>query len=123
MEQLYDVVANVDDYKYFVPWCRKSEVFEKSESHARANLEVGFPPVSEKYTSVLTLARPNFVKVFLLNRCFFNFKFWLNNAFYDRGLPLPTWRTMIVSFLFEVVVAAVVFFVVVIVVLKRFSMQ
>lgn len=64
MEQLYDVVANVDDYKNFVPWCRKSEVFEKSDSHSRANLEVGFPPVSEKYTSVLTLARPNFVKVF-----------------------------------------------------------
>lgn len=65
MEQLYDVVANVDDYKYFVPWCRFSEVFEKSESHARANLEVGFPPVSEKYTSVLTLAKPNLVKVIL----------------------------------------------------------
>jgi len=72
MEQLYDVVANVDDYKYFVPWCRKSEVFEKSESHARANLEVGFPPVSEKYTSVLTLARPNFVKSECLDGALFN---------------------------------------------------
>jgi len=63
MEQLYDVVANVDEYKFFVPWCRSSHVFERSESHARANLEVGFPPVSEKYTSVLTLAQPNLVKV------------------------------------------------------------
>lgn len=72
MEQLYDVVANVDDYKYFVPWCRFSEVFEKSESHARANLEVGFPPVSEKYTSVLTLAKPNLVKSECLDGALFN---------------------------------------------------
>lgn len=64
MEELYDVVANVDDYKNFVPWCRESTVFEKSESHARANLVVGFPPIVEKYTSVITLARPNLAKVF-----------------------------------------------------------
>ena len=63
MEQLYDVVSNVDDYKYFVPWCRASKTFEQSETHARADLEIGYPPVSEKYTSVLTLTRPNLVKV------------------------------------------------------------
>jgi len=72
MEQLYDVVENVDDYKYFVPWCRSSVVFEKSESHARANLEVGFPPVSEKYTSVLTLAKPNLVKSECMDGSLFN---------------------------------------------------
>lgn len=69
MEEFYDVVANVDDYKYFVPWCRESTVFEKSESHARANLVIGFPPVVEKYTSVLTLAKPNLVKVCFIESC------------------------------------------------------
>lgn len=72
MEELYDVVANVDDYKYFVPWCRASETFERSESHARANLEVGFPPVTERYTSVLTLAKPNLVKSECLDGTLFN---------------------------------------------------
>lgn len=63
MEQFYDVIANVDDYKYFVPWCVASSTFQKSETYARADLEVGFPPISEKYSSILTLARPNLVKV------------------------------------------------------------
>ena len=64
MDQLYDVVANVDDYKHFVPYCQVSETFEASETYARANLAVGFGPVTERYTSILTLTRPNLVKVF-----------------------------------------------------------
>lgn len=65
MDQFYTLVADVDNYKEFVPWCVKSKVFERSSIHARADLEVGFPPVSEKYTSVLTLAKPNYIKVFI----------------------------------------------------------
>ena len=65
MTQFYDIVADIDQYKHFVPWCVASQCFQKSETHARANLEVGFPPISEKYTSVLTFARPNLVKVCL----------------------------------------------------------
>ncbi|XP_047136227.1 coenzyme Q-binding protein COQ10 homolog B, mitochondrial isoform X2 [Hydra vulgaris] len=71
-EQLFDVVANVDDYKYFVPWCRASKVFEKTDTHARADIEVGFPPVSEKYTSVLTLVKPNLVKSECMDGVLFN---------------------------------------------------
>lgn len=72
MEQLYDVVENVDDYKHFVPWCVASNTFLKSETHARANLEVGFPPVSERYTSVITLARPNLIKSECMDGTLFN---------------------------------------------------
>lgn len=60
---MFDVVANVDDYKYFVPWCRNSKIIETKAGHVRALLEVGFPPLIERYTSILTLVRPNLVKV------------------------------------------------------------
>ncbi len=63
MDHMYDVVANVDDYKHFVPWCRNSKITETKPGHMRAVLEVGFPPLIERYTSILTVARPNLVKV------------------------------------------------------------
>jgi coenzyme Q-binding protein COQ10 len=55
-EQLYGVVADVDQYKHFVPWCRKSDIITViDDSHFEADLEVGFQLFSEKYRSRVTL--------------------------------------------------------------------
>lgn len=38
---LLQVVAEVDHYKEFVPWCVDSFVFEKVDGHAKASLKIG----------------------------------------------------------------------------------
>jgi len=61
MEQMYQVVADVGDYKNFIPWCTHSDVFDVRANSCKALMEIGFPPVSEKYTSSIKLVRPNLV--------------------------------------------------------------
>ncbi|EFA10816.2 coenzyme Q-binding protein COQ10 homolog B, mitochondrial isoform X1 [Tribolium castaneum] len=59
--QMYKVVADVKNYKKFVPFCTKSVILSQEPSVLRANLEVGFPPVIENYTSVVSLREPELV--------------------------------------------------------------
>lgn len=64
-EQLYSVVADVDQYQRFVPWCTKSRVFKGQSGDFRAELEIGFPPVVERYTSEVTVVPNHKVRVSL----------------------------------------------------------
>ncbi|CAB3992377.1 Hypothetical predicted protein [Paramuricea clavata] len=61
MENIYHVVSHVEDYKDFVPWCRDSTVHERKDGHVKCKLVIGFPPLVERYISVLTLVPPNLV--------------------------------------------------------------
>ncbi|XP_018350490.1 PREDICTED: coenzyme Q-binding protein COQ10 homolog B, mitochondrial isoform X3 [Trachymyrmex septentrionalis] len=62
MEKMYYVVADVGNYKNFLPFCKKSEITLKTKDFLKANLVIGFPPINENYTSTVTTVYPKLVK-------------------------------------------------------------
>ncbi|XP_017576705.1 coenzyme Q-binding protein COQ10 homolog, mitochondrial [Pygocentrus nattereri] len=54
-EQIYNIVANVQHYQQFVPWCKKSKVMKGRNGDVQAQLEIGFPPIVERYVSEVTV--------------------------------------------------------------------
>jgi ribosome-associated toxin RatA of RatAB toxin-antitoxin module len=50
-EQIFDLVANVDDYPKFLPWCGGVKVLERSDERLVACLAINFHGVRQSFTT------------------------------------------------------------------------
>ncbi len=57
-EQLFDLVADVERYPLFLPWCIGARIRSRRENVVVADLIIGFKGIREKFTSEVTLDRP-----------------------------------------------------------------
>ncbi|KAG1967686.1 coenzyme Q-binding protein COQ10 homolog, mitochondrial [Pimephales promelas] len=71
-EQMYNIVASVDQYQQFVPWCKKSKVTRGRNGDMQAQLEIGFPPIVERYTSEVTVIPNHQVRALCTDGTLFN---------------------------------------------------
>jgi coenzyme Q-binding protein COQ10 len=62
-DQLFDLVADVEKYPRFLPWCVAARIRSRTEQDLVADLTVGFGPFRESFTSHVKLERPQRVKV------------------------------------------------------------
>ncbi|MBF0865312.1 type II toxin-antitoxin system RatA family toxin [Gluconobacter sp. R71646] len=62
-DQLFDLVADVEKYSQFLPWCVKASIRTQTEQELVADLTIGFGPFRETFTSRVTLERPSRIRV------------------------------------------------------------
>lgn len=86
-EQLYSVVAAVDLYADFVPWCQKSDIVRSfPDGSFDAELEIGFKFLVERYMSHVELSKPKYVKTTVSESGLFDH---LINVWEFKEGPLP----------------------------------
>jgi coenzyme Q-binding protein COQ10 len=51
IEQLYKLVADVESYPQFIPWCVAARTYDLQPTNFKADVVVGFKGITEKYTS------------------------------------------------------------------------
>ncbi len=62
-EQMFDLVAGVEDYPEFLPWCVATRIRQKDEDLIVADMVIGFKMFRERFSSRVTLDRPNRIDV------------------------------------------------------------
>jgi coenzyme Q-binding protein COQ10 len=62
-EQLFDLVADVERYPEFLPWCLGARIRERRDNIITADLLIGFRMVRERFTSRVVLDRPGRIDV------------------------------------------------------------
>ena len=61
--QLFDLVADVERYPQFLPWCLAARIRERQGNAITADLLIGFRMVRERFTSRVVLDRPRRIDV------------------------------------------------------------
>jgi coenzyme Q-binding protein COQ10 len=62
-DQLFDLVADVQRYPEFLPWCVGARVLTRSDTELTADLTIGFRMFRESFRSRVALERPGLVRV------------------------------------------------------------
>jgi len=81
-DDLFDLVADIERYPEFLPWCVGLRIKSRTENVLTADMMIGFKVFREKFTTRVTLRRPDRIDVEYLNGPFK----YLNN----HWLFLPT---------------------------------
>lgn len=63
VEQLFDLVADIERYPEFLPWCVGARVRERRDDYILGDLLIGWRMVRERFTSRVHLYRPDRIDV------------------------------------------------------------
>jgi coenzyme Q-binding protein COQ10 len=62
-DQLFDMIAAVERYPEFLPWCKGARIIERRSVGITADLIIGYKMFTEKFRSEVVLDRPRSISV------------------------------------------------------------
>lgn len=62
-DQLFDLVAGVEKYPEFLPWCSASRITKREGDMFYADLVIGYQMFREKFSSRVTALKPDHIHV------------------------------------------------------------
>ena len=55
-KQMFDLIIDIEKYPEFLPWCKSTNIYDKSSNIFYSDMEIGFNLVKEKFTSKVTVS-------------------------------------------------------------------
>ncbi len=66
-EQMFDLVADIEKYPEFLPWCLDCKIIKRTDNEMIANMVIGYKLFREWFGTRVTLDRPNTIRVEYVN--------------------------------------------------------
>ena len=69
-QQMFDLVANIEDYPKFLPWCSGVEIRERSGNVVVASIGINYHGVKQSFTTSNENTAPTTIKMKMVDRPF-----------------------------------------------------
>lgn len=66
-DKMYKLVNEVENYPDFLPWCKSSEVIERTISEQTARVDIAKGPINKSFTTHNTMQENETIKLSLVN--------------------------------------------------------
>jgi ribosome-associated toxin RatA of RatAB toxin-antitoxin module len=83
---MYHLVADIESYPEFLPWCRATEVLERNDDQVRASIEIARGALNKTFTTLNRMQKNKVIEMRLLKGPFKHLEgFWRFDALKDES--------------------------------------
>ena len=88
-EKMYQLVADVENYEQFLPWCRRSTVLSQTEDEVKGQIEVHHTGMHKSFTTLNRMQKNKMIEIRLVEGPFKHLQgFWRFDALDDHGCKI-----------------------------------
>ena len=88
-EKMYQLVADVDSYQHFLPWCGRSTVLSQTEDEVRGQIEIQHTGMHKTFTTLNRMQKNKMIEMRLLEGPFKHLQgFWRFDALDENGCKI-----------------------------------
>lgn len=87
--KMYDLVADVDNYQYFLPWCSGSKVLSEAQDEVTGQVDIQHMGLNKTFTTLNRMQKDKMIEMRLIDGPFKQLHgFWRFDALEENGCKI-----------------------------------
>ena len=88
-EKMYSLVANVDNYQYFLPWCGGSKILSQTDDEVKGRVDIQHMGLNKSFTTLNRMQKNKMIEMRLIDGPFKRLQgFWRFDALDENGCKI-----------------------------------
>ncbi len=88
-EKMYALVADVDNYQYFLPWCSGSKILSQTDDEVKGQVDIQHMGLNKSFTTLNRMQKNKMIEIRLIDGPFKRLQgFWRFDALDENGCKI-----------------------------------